>query len=643
MYLPHPLLLLDGAAPPSTSAVPVWTAECELPAMLERFFAEPPKENGWQWAEANVVLDAKQSPGNPGPYRVAKAPHTRFVHELGDGWYIAPDGSRMRVSQITIKKNSQGAWTEAVLNIIRKRVAVAPCNVLYVIDSITEARRISTIRLKPTLERCPATAQAMSEDVDTGKSSLTLNMRDMFIMFAGGGSIGAIANKPIELGVVDEADKIPRITGGHGHVVGEMKARFKTVPHGLLIVLSAPNEEEDITTQEYRAGSQHKLHVPCPHCNHFQEMVQERLRFDHCKKPNGEYDKLRVLRETYYLCEQSGAKENPCPDGKIYEHHKPAMVDRAEWRATNPEAEPGHISIESSDLFSLFPDASLGAIALDVIKGIRKPSEHRRIQRDRFGKEHRTRRAEVKYEDVLALKGDYLRGTIPVPGAYVAIGCDLQGDGPRWVKGCFAQNADSAQSDLYITDWGDPLSLDDLTAQAAKPVIEVPTGRDLFMIGGLVDEGYAQGKVLSFCLRDAAEANSGVLRFLPAKGRGNIQNAGALLTESARKHEGVDLTAYHFNDDKFKADLYISRIKELHKIKAGLSKVGRIWLPSDVGGELMDELMGEQLVPEINEWGRRVFRWKKTGLNNYGDATKLLLVLWHVVGAEVLAALPRAA
>jgi hypothetical protein len=402
-------------------------------------------------------------------------------------------------------------------------------------------------------------------------------MRDMFIMFAGGGSIGAVANKPIELGVVDEADKIPRITGGQGHVVNEMKARFKTVPNGKLFVLSAPNEEQDVTTTEFNLGSQHKNFLPCPHCGHFQELVQERLRYDHCKRPNGTYDKVRVLAETYYECERTGAAERPCPVGRIEQHHLPAMAARAQWRATNPEGEPGHISIQSSDLFSLFPDATFGKIALDMIEMHRNPLKRRSVQRDRFGLEYRPRKAEIKAADLLKLVGDYTRNTMPVECVYVGLGCDYGGEGPKWVKGGWARNGD-----LYILDWGDPLSIGDLSIEAAKPVIDTRTGREHFVTGGVLDEGWRQKDVLSFCLRDAREANSGILRFFSSKGRGNIQNAGALVVESPRMHEGVEMLAYHFNDEKFKADLYVSRIAEFEKIRTGRVKRPRIWLPSDV-------------------------------------------------------------
>jgi phage terminase large subunit GpA-like protein len=588
-----------------------WAPDSILPELLARIFAQPPTDNVWQWAQKNVVLDAIASPTNPGPYDSRIAPHTRFLQEC----FTNP-----AVRQITIKKNSQGGFTEGVLNCIRFCVAHQPRNVLYAIDSAAEARRLARIRLKPSLERCPLTAQAIPEDEDD-YTALNLYLRDMFIMFIGGGSIGAAANKVISFGIVDEADKIPRVTKGHKHLVDEMKSRFKTVPDMKLIILSEPNEEHDITTTEFRRGSQHRYHVPCPHCGLFQVMVQERLIFDHCKLPSGEYDQARVLAEAHYQCLQAGTPA--CPDGRIHDRHKRDMSLRSEWRAMNLNPEPGHISLESSDLFSLFPDATFGRIALDLIDAIKKPARRKAVQSGRFGLEHKTRRVEVRQEDLLKLCGDYHRGTMPVPCLYLGLCSDVQEGVKKWVKAGFDR-----LGDLYVVDWGDCLSFDDLTTEADVPVLD-GKNEEWRVISGLIDEGYKTEEVRKFCIRTN-------FRFLPAKGRGNLQSRGALVAESLTVHDGTSFQCYHFNDDKFKQSLYVDRIRDFERIKKGLSRIPRIWFPKDVGLEFLDELMGEELVPEQNVHGYPRLIWKKTRTNDWGDALKLLVVQAHVVINDLL-------
>lgn len=589
-----------------------WTPDSILPGLLERIFAELPKENVWQWAEKNIVLDAVASPSNPGPYDSSLTPHTRFIQEK----FTDPS-----VRQITIKKNSQGAFSESVMNCIRFCVAHQPRNTLYVIDSVAEARRLAKIRLQPTLERCALTAQAISENEDD-MSALNFYLRDMFIMFIGGGSIGAAANKVISLGVVDEADKLPRVTKGQKHIVDEVKSRFKTVPDGKLFVLSEPNEEQDITTTEYRRGSQHKYHVPCPHCGHFQVMIQERLTFDHCRMPSGEYDLARVLEESFYKCERAGSTE--CPDGRIYDRHKRAMSLAGEWRATNLNPEPGHISLESSDLFSLFPNASFGRIALDLIDVIKKPARMKAVQSGRFGLEHKGKRVKVQHEDLLKLCGDYRRGAMPKPAIYLAMACDVQAGVKKWIKGAFDR-----LGDLYIVDWGQSLAFDDLTVEADVPVVDA-SGREWTVVSGLIDEGFKTDDVRKFCIRTD-------FRFLPCKGRGSMnQMRGQLVAASTTEHDGREFKCYHFNDDKFKQALYIDRIREFDKIKKDQERRTRIWLPKDVDRALLDELMGEEMVPELTPAGYERLVWKKTRTNDWGDALKELTVLAHVVINDLL-------
>lgn len=606
-------------------SAPAFSATSAAPDILARAFAEPCPLNTWEFARDHITLSSKASPMNPGPFDPDKSPHTKFFQELLDD----PD-----VFQITVKKNSQGGFTQAVLNKIVKIVAVEPRNVLYVIDSLQEIKRIARDRLKPMLESCALSKATIDEDDDNELQTLTFFLRDMSIYFAGGGSIGAVANKAISFAVVDEADKIPRLTGGHTHIVEEVKARFKSIEAGetKLVVLSAPNEETDITTTEHNKGSCHKLFVPCPHCSHKQLMVPANVIYDHCRRDDGTYDLERVRRETYYRCEKMGAAENPCPDGRIYDHHKRPMVLAAEWRATNPNAEPGHISLESSDLFSIFEGAKLGLIALDLIEGERDPLVKKAKFSNRFGLEHKTQRAEIKDDEVRALRGDYERGTIPADFGrvvYVPLASDVQDDVFKWVRGAFNE-----RGELAIVDYGANLEAGDLITQADRPVRDLRTGTDWVSSEGIIDEGFRTMAVRSFCVATGH-------RFFPAKGSHVTNTRGALVSQSITPHDGTEFPVYHFNDAEFKRSLYIERIREFKKIVDKKSKFPRLWLPRDCESEFISELRNEHLLPETSDWGVTVHRWKKVGTNDWGDAVKLLYVLWFIAGPEILAEIAR--
>ncbi|HVT74571.1 MAG TPA: terminase gpA endonuclease subunit [Lacunisphaera sp.] len=594
---------------------PAFAPDSVAPEIAERVFAPACELNTWQFAQRHITLSEKASPTNPGPYDPDIAPHTKFFQEQLDN---------PLVHQITIKKSSQSGFTQSVLNKIVKCVAVEPVNILYTIDSLNEIKRVAHDRLKPMLEMCPLSAQVIKDDEDAELQTLTFYLRDMSVYLSGGGSIGAVANKSIGLGIVDEADKIPRMTGNHGHVVDEVKSRFKTIENFKLVVMSAPNEEIDITTTEYRKGSQHKFHVPCPHCGEFQLMVPERVVFGHCKRPDGDYDRERVKAEAHYSCIRAGTPE--CPDGRIFDHHKRGMALRGEWRPTNTNAEPGHVSIECTDLYSLFPGARFGLIALDIIDSQHNPAKKKAVWRDRFGQEWKTQRAVITNEQIRALRGTYLRGTLPKDIGrqfVIPLASDVQGDVRKWVRGAF-----NRKDELFIVDYGASLAYDDLLIEADVPVKHPETGEEYRTPEGMIDEGFETKNVRAFCIRAAAAGRP----FYPAKGRGNVQTRGALVSASPVAQDGTEFEAYHFNDDEFKRGFYLDRIRDLNKIITGVSKVPRLWLPADCEAEFMAELCGEHLVPVPNPYGFTRYVWEKKSTNDWGDAIKLLYVWWFIAG-----------
>lgn len=632
-------------APPASAAPAAprlaFSPGSPVPLVFARVFAERSAFNVHQWAEANITL-RKTASANSGPYRLARTPHTRFLQEL----FTTPG-----VRRITVKKSDQAAITESILNFIRYCVAESPRNILYVIDSANEAKRIARTRLEPSLQDCPVTRQHISAEDEAELQTLTFYLRDMTLYFAGGSSIGAIANKPVSVVIIDEADKIPRITGGHTHVAEEAESRMKAAAadEQLFILLSKPNLETDVTTVAFRRGSQHRAFLPCPHCGHLQEFVQERLRFDHCRLPGGDFDLARVLAETHYLCAQAGTPA--CPDGRILDAHRTAMLARIEWRPHNPNPEPGHISLEISDFLldpGYFPDVAFGRIALDLIDGFKNPAKMKAVQARRFGKEELLQRAELKEDDILRLRSHYLRGTAPRGLVWCGIYSDLQGYGPKWLKFGF-----NRAGELFCLDWGTHLAIDDLLATAAEPIPELdesqpffppdsrtgtparfaPTGRSLVPSHGWIDEGDEQKHVLSFCVR------SGFF-FLPTKGRGGYQIRGSLVTESPRDHDGAAFVAYHFNDDQFKKDLYLHRIRDHEKIVAGKKRgVARLHVPVDVDAQFCAELTSEHLKLERDTRGFTVEKWEKQGPNDFGDCVKGALVAWHVMGPRILAEL----
>lgn len=560
------------------------------------------KENVWQWSEANVYLDEKASPGHPGPYDSALTPYARTIQEF----YTDPEWD-----ELVVKKSSQVGITEGVLNCVRFAVANQPTNILYAIDSREEAKKIAKTRLQPSLKRIAATAAVIGENEDDF-TNLTMYLPSMTIYLTGGHSAGALANKPIGTAVVDEADEHPPPKSGETENVDKIRERLKTVPNKKLFIIGRPKTDKHVTAREYATGTQEKYYVPCPHCAHRQELIFERVKFDHCKDLLGEWDLQRAGTETYYQCESVDCHE------PIRDAHKHYMLLHGEWRVTNPRHKPRKRSIHISDLYS--PFVTFAELAMEFIEASKSGSltKLQNFRNARLGLEWKQQQAEVTESDVLALRGAYRRGTCPFPPVVIGMTSDKQGDVLKWVKGAFKSTGECA-----VIDYGFALVEDELVDICKAPV-EI-LGSDERMSGriGLVDEGFKATDVRDFCLR-----SEGI--FWPCKGRGGIQ-VRHTVAESKTLHEGDEIIVYHFDDDDFKKQLYISCIGKLADIKKGLSRTPRLWLPSDIDRDFVNELSAEKLVEQKTAWGFSKFVWEKTGDNDFGDAVKMLLVLWHII------------
>ena len=567
----------------------------------------------WEWAEKHVELTPGQSPGRPGQYDSSYTPLTRTIQDFP----FDPDWD-----ELFVKKSSQAACTEAALNAIRRCVNERPTNILYSIDSRDEAKKILRVRLNPNgqlRDFIPANLGGMVEDDDI--QMLTVYLPHMTLYLAGGHAGGALANKPVGFAIIDEMDEHPSPKPGDMENTDKLRERLKTVPNKKLLGLGRPTTDKGLTEREYLTGTQEKAFGPCPHCGYRQELIFEQLRFDHCKDLVGEWDLQRVVSETYYECVS-------CQGKLVDAEHKYqfALEAAKDWRITNPKHMPRKRSIHISDLYS--PFVTWGQLAVEFLQAVHSgsPVKLQGFYNSRLGLAFKQQRAEITETDVLACRGAYKRGVCPFPFADVCLitqTTDKQGDVFKSTKAAFKKNGEMAVIDYAIT-----LTEQDLLDWAADPVTVFagethPEGMAVKL--ALIDEGFQTTAV-----RDFVQASGGI--YYASKGRGGIQ-VKSVVNMSKTNHKGEEMIVYHYDDDDFKKQLYVARIAKLKDIQSGKARTPRLWLPMDIDPEFAAELMAERLEEEKQKWGFPKWVWEKVGEHNdFGDALKMQLVIWHVVG-----------
>ena len=595
------------------------------------------------WMAENIQLRKTENPGKPGPYDPAYTPLPAL---LVSDFFRSPEWDELHV-----QKSSQASLSFHTLGHLVRVVAEEPANAMYVIDSDKEAKNISA-RLDALLQDCPATAGIMAESTDY-LTALTYRLPGMNLWLTGSGSAGSLGNKTAVIGISDETDKHKSLIG-EANTVDLLRSRLKEQTGSKLLDFSTPTLERSQIHQEYQSGSRHKAYVPCPHCNAYQVLSWERVKFDHCKDLTGEWDLARVLDETHYECAEC--------EGKIFDFHKREMVSRGEWRPTNfreishpdgtkeqrPAWIPRRMSAHYSDLYSQNDNVSFGRLAVKFLSALKDPMRMRDFLQNHMGLPDQESIAEVTEDKILALRGAYRRqqpeesrdiapiegdgqstdtGTpIPVRPLFCALLADTQDANSKWTLQAFSKTGDQ-----YILDWGACLELGDLDDISARSIRWAEAGESGSMdcAVAMIDEGGHR----SYEVRQHAYPRYPAC-FTSRGSPGTGGTSVAIRDYRIRKEDETSPTmpVVVYDDSTFKRELYIRRIARFDPKKAAAYSQSRTWLPINLETSFVQELMKEKL--ERRKDGR--VAWNTPKGNDYGDTLKMGLILWAYLSPELL-------
>ncbi len=601
----------DATARPVITPLP-WRWHL-LPGILARTFRPRDETPVPVWAGKRVFLNRRITT-KPGFYDVGEFPWT---YEFQDMFRTRVEFDTGRpVRQIDWMKSSVAGVTEAALNGVRWMAENDPANVIFAIDNKVEAGNINEVRLQPTLRQ-------LGENVFSSKaddaSRYLLKLQRMLIYFLGSYSSGAFANKMAEVAIGDELEEHGKVSGDTSSVEN-LRSRIKSAERGLLVLMSKPKMEGGPIHREYQDGSQHVYEIPCPRCGVHQELLLPQLRFDHCKDSVGNWQKARVLAESYFECLHC---RQP-----IREEEKRWFNERTRrrWRRTNFNASPGHISFHISDFYGYAAEASWGRIALSLIKGKGNPVARQGIRNHHEGLPYEIRATKTTIEDLLKLRGDYQRGHFPKKPWRILLGADVGLLYVKWVAAAFA-----ADGEAWVVDWG--------TEAHPKQLLQImrdrrykcgEDGKEYSINGGWIDAKYRKVEVHKVCF-------SSQKRLWPIAGL-----AAELATRSISFNNIPEFPRWYkitvFIDRDAKHELYSERVRGWNDFRAQKAaeppESPPLHLPADLrrDDEFAKELCNEHLVQigddakEFKPDAAREWIWKRKGANHFGDAVKVCIV-----------------
>lgn len=631
-----------------------------LRAELSKIYAPGCTLNCWEWAESNILIPPEESPDRHGPFDSSLQPIVRRLME-----FITNPNEK----EFIIRKSAQIGFTLACLIIIAYLAVNRATHVIYGMPSAKDAADVSR-RLVNILEYNDITRGVFTDDPDD-VSKLFVRLRGMYVWLVGAGAAGAFRQKAAGIVFLDELDAHEEAPNQQANTIDLARGRVKDAECGKLVAGGTPVLWEGETNQNYLTGTREEIHVPCPFCDTYQPIRWDRIKFGHCKNEKGEYDYARMELETYLDCVTPGCS---APGRRILDEHKPQMLRRYRCVATNTGQDewkpfPGRVSIWVNDLYSVRPQHAWGKLAQKWVDAQTSPSKVRAFFNEVLGLPQSERRTQVKRDELYKLCGAYDHGCVPVMPAKMAdtgaaalfMAVDVQGSGQKkWVKAAFLPNGE-----CFTVDYGKCLTYDELLLVADLPVRvgeRMPSEDDINQarrvaeetntplidvfrerLGGewltvqlgFIDEGHETTQVRRFCL-ETADPVTGQPRFFPCKGS-ELGRLRDIVDEKRDKFfvEGVPITVYHLSDDDLKDELYLGRIGMFEQIKAGNSRVPRLWFPNYPDAEFLTELTTERR-GQIMKRGRLTWVWlppKSSEANDFGDALKYILALWHVVKA----------
>lgn len=497
-----------------------------------------------QWADRFRYL-APTSSAEPGLYRTDRTPYLREIQDR----LSATDPCQ----EVVFIKGAQVGATESGFNWLGYIIDVAPAPTLLVQPTDTMSKRNSKMRLEPMIEATPRLREKIkpARSRDSGNTTLQKDFPGGTVVMTGANSAVGLRSMPVRFLMLDEVDGYPLDLDGEGSPVDLARARTRTFARRKIYIVSTPTiEGQSVIEAEFKDSDQRRFYVPCPHCEHMQH-----LQFENLKWEEGEPE------TALYFCEECGTG--------IEERFKSTMLNRGEWRATNPDhMNPLKFGYHINSLYSPYGWYSWAEAARDWEKADGDVTKQKAFINTVLGETYKEKGEAPPWENLYNRRLDYPTNKPNIEVGLITVGVDVQKDRLELevVGWCRGKRQYSIDYRVLLGETSEDAVWDEL----AKVVGETWEREDGVLLNmGLmaVDTGYNTTKVYEFCRR------FDVTRVVPVKGNDKQQ----MIITPPRQ---VDVT---------KAGKKIGKVKVWH--------VGVGMVKSELYGFLRQEIKEDGTVP----------------------------------------------
>ena len=540
-----------------------------------------------EWCEDEVVLSERQTQ-MPGNFSTRMTPYLREPLEcFGD----------VDVSDLVLVFGTQTGKTTMVQAGTAWRICNKPQPVVWVMPTEGLARSFSETRWLPLFDDSATLSAQKPADRHKFKN-LEQHFSRCSVVFVGSNSPANLASRPAGLLLMDEVDKFARETDQETSALFLAENRTKSFVGALRVKTSTPTTPDGAIWQEYQKGTQEKFMLECPHCHDRIELLWEQVKWDNEAKEAGKWNMARVEESARYICQRCEGEWN---DGQKIE-----ALQGGIWQSTNPAAQRGFRSFHLNSIYAPWSSCTFGALAVKFLRDKGTLNGLQDFTNSTMAMPWEQVESSIGEAHILALRGDYLRGTCPIEPAHLVTCADIGQDKQHWVTVAF-----DATGASFVLDYGTTLAIEDLLEDSPRRTYRTPSGAEVSPECGLMDSGFATFRVYTAC-----QASAGFWH----AGKGSGATFGSKISRTVLPDfPGVVL--YTFVDHAIKTELFTDRIRNAHP---------PLKLPADSTDDLFRGLGGQRLVPRKTAAGSELI-WKSVAQDHYMDALKLCHVAWHVL------------
>jgi phage terminase large subunit GpA-like protein len=569
-----------------------------------------------EWADRYRTLSSRAA-AEPGRYRTKRTPYMKDIMDA-----LSPGHPAQR---IVFMKAAQVGATEAGNCFLGFIIHQAPGPALAVQPTVELAKRNSRQRIDPLIEESAALRAKVkpARSRDAGNTMLSKEFSGGILIMTGANSAVGLRSTPARYIFLDEVDAYPASADEEGDPVSLAEARSLTFAHRRKVFLVSTPTIRGLSRieREFEASDQRRYFVACPHCGHDQWLKFERLRWEKGKPETAAY-----------ACESC--------DAEIAEHHKTAMLEAGEWRATARSVDPSTIGFHLSALYSPVGWLSWERIAR-AWEAAQGSDEAIRAFRNTILGETWVETGEAPdWRRLYDRRGSWPAGAVPRGGLFLTAGADVQKDRIEVDVWAWGRGLESWLVDHVVIDGG-PEHAETWGRLAALMTRTWPhaSGAQLQIARLAIDTGYEASAVYAWARRQ------GFSQVAPIKGVEGFNRASPVsgptyvdATEGGKRiRRGARLWTVAVST--FKAETYRQLRLErptADELAAGASfPPGTVHLPDWVDDEWLKQFVAEQLVTVKTRRGFARLEWQKLRERNEAlDCRVYARAAVWIVGAD---------